>query len=178
MRRLAIMLGGAVAAAALLFHAAWAAQTVLPPVEAKSYGVGFGLGEQIRDELSRDGVGADLDLLTKGFRDAATGRKPFVPRGDLEAILTAVHQEMEDRMVRRLLDESPQFRKLHDDNLARSRAFHEVFGKQPGVVTDPSGVQYKVLRSGNGPSPTLGDTVVVKAQVTLLDGTVIDDGEA
>lgn len=178
MRRLAIMLGGAVAAAVLLFHAVRAAQPEPPPVEAKSYGVGFGLGEQIRNELTRDGVEADLDLLTKGFRDAVTGRKPFVPRGDLETILTAVHQEMEDRMVGRLLDESPEFRKLHDDNLARSRAFHEIFGRQQGVVTDPSGVQYKVLRSGNGPSPTLRDTVVVKAQVTLLDGTVIDEGEA
>ena len=172
MRRLAIMLGGAVAAAVLLFHAVRAAQPEPPPVEAKSYGVGFGLGEQIRNELTRDGVGSDLDRLARGFGDAATGVMPSVPREDLEAILTAVHQQMEDRMVGRLLDESPEFRKLHDDNRARSRAFHEVFGRQPGVVTDPSGVQYMVLRPGNGPAPTLRDAVVVKAHITLLACTV------
>ncbi len=178
MKRLAIMLGGAAIATGLLYHTVGSAQFEPPAVEPRSYGAGFGLGEQIRNELARDGVGADLDLVTKGFRDATTGQTPFAPRGELEAILTAVQREMEDRMVRRLLEENPEFRKLHDDNLARSRAFHDLFGRQPGVVTDPGGVQYKVLRSGNGPSPAASDTVVVKAYVTLLDGTVIDAGES
>ena len=52
-----------------------------------------------------------------------------------------------------------------------------MFGKQAGVVTLPSGLQYKVLRPGSGRSPGRTDTVVVDGKMTLLDGTVIKEGE-
>ena len=78
-------------------------------------------------------------------------------------------------MVQRLLEESPEFKRAHDENLAKGRQFHELFGKQSGVVTLPSGVQYKVLRPGSGRSPSATDVVVLSGRVTLLDGTVISE---
>lgn len=144
---------------------------------AEGYGVGFFLGEDVRSGLRRDGVVVDQDLMVKGFRDGLGDKTPLMPGREIDEILAAVHAEMEARMVRRLLDQSPEFRRLYDDNLARSRAFHDLFGKQPGVVTLPSGAQYKVLRPGGGRSPGPADTVVLNARTTLLDGTVITDGQ-
>ena len=146
------------------------------PVEITSYGVGFIVGEEIRTGLARDGVGVDADLVAKGFRDGVNGGDPLVSRDEMEQILALLHREMQDRMVRRLLDESPDYKQLHDDNLARSRKFHELFGKQPGVVTLASGVQYKVLSPGSGRSPLSADTVVLDGKISLLDGTVIMEG--
>ncbi len=169
------IIAGMVFAVGLLWQTAgWAAQ---PPATAgpdeMSYGCGFYLGEEVRGELSSDGVGADLDLLVKGFRDGLAGKEPLAPRDELDGVLSAVHDEMEARMVKRLLAESPEFKKLHDANLALSRKFHEAFARQPGVITLPSGAKYKVLRPGTGPSPGPDDTVVLDGRMTLLDGTVL-----
>lgn len=48
--------------------------------------------------------------------------------------------------------------------------------RQPGVKVLPSGLQYKVVKSGdpNGPSPKLGDVIKVNYEGSLIDGTVFD----
>ena len=152
---------GILAATGLLFQSqpspAQPRQTPAPRLDEKSYGAGFFIGEETRGGLGRDGMGVDLDLVTRGFRDGLTNAAPLVTRQDMDAILRAVHQEMEKRMVQRLLEESPVFKQLHDENLRKSLAFHEVFQKQPGVETLPSGLQYKILRAGAGRSPTASD---------------------
>ncbi len=59
---------------------------------------------------------------------------------------------------------------------ADGRAFLERNARADGVVTLPSGLQYKVERSGppDGPNPTMGDEVKVHYEGTLVDGTVFD----
>ncbi len=151
------------------------AQEADQTIDETAYGVGFLVGEEIRTGLRRDGVGIDPDLLARGFRDGLTGGDPLVSREEMERILMLVHQEMQDRMVQRLLVESPEFKRAHDENLAKSRQFHELFGTQDGVVTLASGVQYKILRPGSGPSPVATNIVVLNEQVSLLDGTVISE---
>ena len=146
------------------------------PLQDESYGLGFVVGEEIRTGLERDGVGVAKDLIAQGFRDGLNGADSLVTRERMDEVLLLLHKEMQNRMVRRLLDESPEFKQLYDANLARSRQFHELFGAQEGVVTLPSGVQYKVLREGTGRTPRLTDTVVINGKVTLLDGTVINQG--
>ena len=146
------------------------------PLQDKSYGLGYIVGDEIRSGLERDGVGAAKNLIAQGFSDGLSGDDPLIARERMDAVLLLLHKEMQDRMVRRLLDESPDYKQLHDDNLARSRKFHELFGKQPGVVTLASGVQYKVLSPGSGRSPLSADTVVLDGKISLLDGTVIMEG--
>jgi FKBP-type peptidyl-prolyl cis-trans isomerase FklB len=142
-----------------------------------SYGVGLYLGREIREGLKADGIEADLDLLVEGFADGLMDRTPDMDEEELEGILHAVHREMQARMVRRRLAEDPAFKRLHDTNLARSRAYHERHQYDEGVVTLDSGVQYKVLESGRGPKPTIDDVVVVNYRVERIDGTLIDEGE-
>ena len=147
------------------------------PLQDESYGLGFVVGEEIRTGLERDGVGAAKDLIAQGFRDGLNGADSLVTRERMDEVLLLLHKEMQDRMVRRLLEQSPEFKRLYDANLAKSRQFHELFGAQDGVITLSSGVQYKVLREGSGRTPRLTDTVVLNGKVTLLDGTVIHQGQ-
>lgn len=165
----------AAAAAVLLGHATVRSQDdeTDEAREQRSYGVGFVLGERVRGEIDADGVGADLDLIRKGFRAAVEGAEPDYARADMDAIMEALHEEMTGRMVNRLLAESPEFKRLHDENLALSRKFHEAFGRRKGVVTRPSGLQYKILRAGTGRSPGSSETAVVTYRITRLDGTVL-----
>jgi FKBP-type peptidyl-prolyl cis-trans isomerase FklB len=146
------------------------------PADTDGYSIGFKVGEQTRFGLYRDGVPVDADLVLRGFEDGLAGSEPEVPRERLEGILAAVHEELRMRRVNRLLRDSPQFRELHDDKLRKSQAFHEIFGKQEGVTTLTSGVQYKVLVPGSGPTPGPRSTVRVTGKITLLDGTVLHEG--
>jgi FKBP-type peptidyl-prolyl cis-trans isomerase FklB len=58
--------------------------------------------------------------------------------------------------------------------LEKGKKFLEENGKKPGVVTLPSGLQYQVLKEGNGPKPGLTDKVTTHYHGTLIDGTVFD----
>ncbi len=62
------------------------------------------------------------------------------------------------------------------DNLAKSTAWLAVNAKQPGVISLPSGLQYKVTTSGakTAPSPKEGDIIKVHYEGKLVDGTVFD----
>ncbi len=177
MRMLAPIVTVAAISAGLYCQANGNGQQPDPSQQDESYGLGFIVGGEIRSGLERDGVGSAKDLIAQGFRDGLSGADPLIARERMDRVLLLLHKEMQDRMVRRLLDESPEFKQLHDANLVRSRQFHEVFGKQEGVITLPSGVQYKVLREGSGRTPGLTDTVVLSGKVTLLDGSVINQAQ-
>jgi FKBP-type peptidyl-prolyl cis-trans isomerase len=147
------------------------------PERQKGYAVGFRLGGEVRQGLAMDGVGANLDYVIQGFADGLTDQPPAVEAEQLHTILTAVHREMQARMVARRLDEDPEFKALHDDNLARSRAFHEEFGKRSNAVTLPDGLQYEVIRPGTGPSPGPTDVVIATYRMILLDKREVARGE-
>jgi FKBP-type peptidyl-prolyl cis-trans isomerase len=148
------------------------------PDERTGYAVGFRLGEETRHGLALDGIAASNDLVLQGFADGLLDQPPLVGPEQLHTILTAVHREMQDRMVTRLLAEDAEFKKIHDENLARSRAFHEAFGKRPGAVTLPDGLQYEVITPGTGASPQPTDVVVVTYRMILLDKREIARGES
>jgi FKBP-type peptidyl-prolyl cis-trans isomerase len=148
----------------------------LPPVPDTSYGLGFMLGDETRGELARDGMGVDLALVADGFADGLREARPQVSRDEMEGILQSVHEELQRRMVDRLLKENPEFKALHDRNLERSRRFHDLFGAQEGVVTQDNGLQYKVLVAGRGRLAGRRGTVLVNVEIQTLDRTVLHDG--
>ena len=140
-------------------------------VDELSYGVGFYLGEEVRVGLVTDGIEPNLDLLIEGFADGVRKLMPDIDPDRLDAVMFAVHEEMQARMAKRRLAEDPDFKALHDRNLEQSRAFHEKFGAEPGVTTLPDGIQYRVLKPGQGPSPQPSDIVHVRFRVMHVDGT-------
>ncbi|MHC4081965.1 MAG: FKBP-type peptidyl-prolyl cis-trans isomerase N-terminal domain-containing protein [Planctomycetota bacterium] len=142
-------------------------------MEQISYGIGFYLGKEIAAGLDRDRVGADPDDLIMGFSEGLRELEPRMSREQMEAILAALDVNLRDRMVAQLLAGDPAFKRLHDENLARSRAFHETFGLKEGVFTLPSGIQYEILEVGTGESPGPTDTVVINIRVSHIDGTEI-----
>ena len=64
--------------------------------------------------------------------------------------------------------------KKFEKNITEGKKFLEENAKRPGVVTLPSGLQYEILKEGNGPKPKATDTVTTHYHGTLIDGTVFD----
>jgi len=103
---------------------------------------------------------AELEMVNKGLADAASGRPPEV---DLQAYAPKVQQLSRTRMAAKAEAEK-----------AKSEPFLEAAAKEPGAVKTPTGLVFRTLKPGTGPSPAATDTVKVHYTGTLTDGKVFD----
>ena len=149
-----------------------AARDGKPPADGKlpdidrvqvGYLVGADVGRQLsplKDEL-------EIPVLMQGLRTTLSGGTPLLGMEEANAVRRAFGEKVQAAM-----------RARHDAdasrNAAEGQAFLEKNRAQKGVFTTPSGLQYMVLRQGNGPRPRATDTVRVNYHGTLLDGTVFD----
>lgn len=130
-----------------------------------SYALGYAAGR----DLQQRQPDVDLGTVMRGVQDGYARKQPEYPPQAMQRVL----QEMEARMV---AEARAAYQKLATDNLQKARAFFALNGKKPGVVTLPSGVQYKVLDSSkNDKSPTVDSEVTLQYRGQFLDGTVFAD---
>ena len=130
------------------------------PVEAKaqaSYSLGVSFGAQLHSYgLSGDNV--QYDRVLQGLKDALAGKATAKPE-DGQRIQAMIEQARAGEGAA---------------NKAAAAKFLAANGKLPGVITTPSGLQYKVVRPGAGDPPKLTDEATVNYRGTLLDGTEFD----
>ena len=133
------------------------------PKQKSSYAIGLSIGKTMK----RDGVDVDSASLARGLRDALSGAKPLLTDQDAQAALIALQQEVRKKQEAQRAVAMEANKKEGEAYLAANKA-------KDGVVTLPSGLQYKILKEGSGPKPTAGDTVVCNYKGTLIDGTEFD----
>jgi len=122
-----------------------------------SYSLGISMGESLR-RASVDASALSTQRLLQGIRDALSGKAKFGP-ADQQNIRTLI-------VTARA--------RVGNENHAAAHAFLARNGKKKGVVTTASGLEYEVLKAGQGAAPKMGDSVVVNYRGTLLDGTEFD----
>ena len=131
--------------------------------EKDSYALGMNIGRG----LSKQPVDLDGAAVARGLKDALSGGKTQLTDEEAAADLA----QLQDR-VKKAADAKLQA--LAAENQKAGEAFLAENKTKEGVVTLPSGLQYKVLTQGTGPKPTAADTVVCQYKGTLLDGTEFD----
>lgn len=119
----------------------------------------YSLGMSIGKSLKAQSVDCDADQFAQGLKDALAGKPKF---SDEEA--RAVMEAFEKQVVSTRLEVN---KKAGDAYLAANKT-------KPGVITLPSGLQYKVLKEGTGKTPKATDTVIAHYKGTLIDGTEFD----
>jgi FKBP-type peptidyl-prolyl cis-trans isomerase len=134
--------------------------------EKGSYALGYDLAKSAQNGRFE----VVLEPFIAGFRDAFSGRPGRMTAEEAMVLSRAV----QNAGARRLKAEKMA---LAAKNRAAGNAFLEENKKRPGVVTLPSGLQYEVLRPGDGPKPAPDDPIRVHFRGTLLDGTVFDTSE-
>ena len=128
-----------------------------------SYAIGLNVGKN----LHRDSVDVDPKIVLQGLEDALAGGKTLLTDDEAKAALMTLQED-----VRQKQEEKRQA--LIQTNKEQGDAFLAANGKKEGVVTLPSGLQYKILTAGSGPKPTASDSVVCNYRGTLLDNTEFD----
>jgi len=136
--------------------------------------LGYALGLRIGARIAADfrGQQAPLDpaALARGLADAVVGAKP---RLDEKTIAAAI-ERFETRMREQERAFAARMAEVAKTNKAKAAEFMNTNAAKQGVKTLPSGLQYEVLRAGEGRRPTVDDTVSTHYRGTHLDGSEFD----
>ena len=129
-----------------------------------SYALGIGIGSQLA------GMGAkelNIDDFAQAIKDVISGSQLKVDNVEAQALVQNFFQEQEAKQQAAAAEAGKAAK-------AEGEAFLAENGKKEGIVTLPSGLQYQVLKEGNGKKPSATDQVVCHYEGTLIDGTVFD----
>jgi FKBP-type peptidyl-prolyl cis-trans isomerase FklB len=138
------------------------------------YALGFRIGQRIIADHRALGTPLDATALARGLADAVREAPPQLDEAGFRRVLTAFEQRMAER------DQEIEARmvEIGKTNLAKGQVFLDKNATQAGVTRLPSGLQYQVLKAGNGTKPTIDDAVVAHYRGTHIDGTEFDGTES
>jgi FKBP-type peptidyl-prolyl cis-trans isomerase FklB len=137
------------------------------PLATQKDKVSYAIGMNIGNNLRRQSLDVDPKLLQKGLEDAMSGGKTLLSEDEARATLTQLQGEMREK-------QQAKMQQAGEVNKKEGEAFLATNKTKDGVVTLPSGLQYKVLTPGTGPKPTASDSVVCNYRGTLIDGKEFD----
>lgn len=122
-----------------------------------SYAIGLGIGQNLLAMGARD---LHVDDFAQAVKDVLEGNKTAITHNEAREIVNNYFTELENR--------------VNAENIAKGKTFLEENKKNPNIVTLPSGLQYEVVREGNGRRPKATDRVRCHYEGTLIDGTLFD----
>jgi FKBP-type peptidyl-prolyl cis-trans isomerase FklB len=132
-----------------------------------SYAVGMNIGVGVAAKLKQQALDVDQAVLLRGMKDALVGGKMLLTEEEERNVLTQLSLEARKKQEDQMKLAGDANKKVGEEFLAANKA-------KDGVVTLPSGLQYKILTAGTGPKPTAADTVSCNYRGTLLNGTEFD----
>lgn len=138
-----------------------------PMIKDETDRINYSLGYQIGGDFKRQGVQISPELLVKGIQDVLTDADPMMTPEEMNRTLVELKRKI-------VADQQAALKKEADDNLAGATGFLLENKTREGVVTLPSGLQYRIVREGKGATPGAADKVTVHYRGTLTDGTEFD----
>ncbi len=134
-------------------------------LESEQEKISYALGMTIGNNLKKD-VEVDLDAFFQGVEDAHTG-ETLMSEEEMQQTMMVFQQQMQQKQMQKMQEAAAA-------NKAEGKAFLEDNQDKEGVVALDSGLQYKVMQEGDGPSPEASDTVKCDYKGMTLDGEVFD----
>lgn len=129
-----------------------------------SYALGLGIGQQ----LSQMGASElNIDDFAQAIKDVIAGAELKVQHREAQQIVQDYFAQQEKKINAQRAEQGKAQKEAGEKYLTEN-------AKKEGVVTTNSGLQYKVLKEGNGKQPTAKDTVMCHYEGFLIDGTVFD----
>lgn len=131
--------------------------------EKVSYCIGLETGKNLKQQFAD----MDVQLLNEGFQDGLSDASPKLTPDEIRSILIALRNQVEAQQKQYVAQ-------LAENNKKQGDAFLSLNKQKDGVVSLPSGLQYKVIKTGSGAKPNLFDNVTIHYKGTFIDGRVFD----
>ena len=128
-----------------------------------SYALGLGIGQQLA-QMGAESISAE-DFV-QAIKDVIEGKELQVSHREAQVIVQDYFQQQEKKMQAQREAQGKMHKEAGEKFLAENK-------NKEGIVTLPSGLQYQVLKEGNGKKPTAKDTVMCHYEGTLIDGTIL-----
>jgi len=151
--------------AVTLAGTAWAQDA--PELKTSKEKISYALGMDLGNQVKKQPIEINPELFIQGLKDTLLGGKMLMTEEQARATLTELQKEM-------IQKQQAQAAAIAEKNKAEGEAFLAKNKTAEGVVTLPSGLQYKILKAGEGKKPVLEDTVVCNYRGTLINGTEFD----
>ena len=129
-----------------------------------SYALGLGIGQQLAQMGASD---LNIDDFAKAIKDVIAGNPLQVKHQEAQQIVQEYFAKKEEVLSKQRAEAGKAHKEAGEKYLAEN-------AKKDGVITLPSGLQYQVLKEGNGKKPTAKDSVKCHYEGFLIDGTVFD----
>jgi len=131
--------------------------------EKQSYALGMNVGTQVKARS----IEVDPELVIRGLKDSLAGSKTLLSEQEANTEVKELHQETKQKTI-------AQRREKLQKNKQEGEAFLAANKTKEGVITLPSGLQYKILKAGEGKKPSGNDVVFCNYRGTLLNGMEFD----
>jgi UDP-GlcNAc:undecaprenyl-phosphate/decaprenyl-phosphate GlcNAc-1-phosphate transferase len=126
----------------------------------------YAIGADLARNLKRRGVSMETEPLLRGMRDVLSGGQLLMAEDDLQETLRAIQNEARQKTIMARKGKAI----VADETGEKGAAFLALNKTNQGVICLPSGLQYKVLKAGDGPKPTATDSIECRFRGTLIDG--------
>jgi len=161
------MSGKLLAFLAVGFLAANVCAEEAPTPKTQKEKLSYSVGVDVAKSFAKMGMDLDLDIFIRGLKDGFSGKKPLMTDDEMHATMTAFQNDL-------MKKQSQGKQTAAEINKKTGEAFLAENKKKEGMVTLPSGLQYKILKAGKGKKPTDADKVECHYRGTLIDGTEFD----
>jgi FKBP-type peptidyl-prolyl cis-trans isomerase FklB len=129
--------------------------------------VSYAIGMNVGRNLHRQSIDVDPSILMQGLQASLTDGKTLMTEQDAQAVLMELQTEARKKQEEKMQQAGAANQKEGEAFLVANKA-------KEGVVTLPSGLQYKILKEGTGPKPLATDTVACNYRGTFINGTEFD----
>lgn len=140
-------------------------------METQQDKVSYLIARQIGSDFKAQGIEINSDIFSTSFNSALLGEDSVFSPEETQTIMGAFQAEMQAKSVEKAAEAGGV-------NIKEGADYLEANKSAEGVTTTESGLQYKVLTSGNGATPTAESTVETNYEGKLLDGTIFDSSFA
>lgn len=143
-----------------------AATSLTTDTDKLSYSIGADLGKNFK----KQGIDISPAAMAQGLQDGMSGGQLKLTDEQMKEVLNKFQKDL-------MMKRTAEFNKKSEENKQKGEAFLKGNKSKEGVVSLPSGLQYKIITKGNGNKPGKDDMVTVEYTGKLLDGQVFDSTE-
>ena len=137
--------------------------------------ISYMIGTDVGTGLARDSIALNYDYFILGIKNAMNKDSLLMTRPELDTLRKKLQEVMMKKQDARMKQDEMQFRNQGMKNKAEGDKFLSENKNKPGVVTTASGLQYTILKEGNGPVPKMDDKIKLHLKGFYLDGREFDN---